>query len=352
MKSITLIGAGGNIGSHLVPHLGRMPGIQRITLVDRDIYEERNLVSQDILAADIGKPKARVQARRLKAINPKLDVIPMVESVENLPLGVLRADVMLSALDSRRSRQCVNEIVWRLRMPWCDSGVRSEEMLARIVAYLPGEDVPCLECAWSDSDYEKIEQVYPCDDAAVTNDVPTNAPSCLGSLAASLQAIECRKILEGQFDCVAVGRQIAIDAQWHRHHEMGYRRNPGCRFDHKSWSIEKLHCTPDHFTVEDALRLGDRIELDRMPFVKNLMCPGCGRRHSLFFLSAAISQEARKCANCGMAMKATGFDILERLDHRLPPHILRSSLRKIGLREGDVFYAGNGKHYEIVCDVS
>ena len=56
MKSVTLIGAGGNIGSHLVPHLGRMPGVERITLVDRDIYEERNLFSQDILPGDIARP--------------------------------------------------------------------------------------------------------------------------------------------------------------------------------------------------------------------------------------------------------------------------------------------------------
>ena len=61
MKTVILIGAGGNIGSHLVPHLGRMPGIDRIMLVDRDIYEGRNLVSQDIIVSDIGKPKSQVR---------------------------------------------------------------------------------------------------------------------------------------------------------------------------------------------------------------------------------------------------------------------------------------------------
>jgi molybdopterin/thiamine biosynthesis adenylyltransferase len=351
MKSVTLIGAGGNIGSHLVPHLGRMPGIGRVTLVDRDTYEERNLVSQDIVPNDIGNPKALVQASRLSAINPDLHVIPIVGSVENLPLGTLRSDVMLTALDSRRSRQCVNEIAWRLRIPWCDSGVRSEELLARIIVYMPGENAPCLECAWSDSDYEKIEQVYPCDDATGTNEVPTNAPSCLGALAASMQALECGKILEGQLDCAAVGRQITIDAQWHHYYETGYQRNPKCRFDHKSWNIEKLHCSLDKFTVDDALRLGDRIELDRMRFVKKLMCPGCGRERSLFYLSAALRPEARKCAACGTGMITTGFDTLEKIDGHSSRQILDCSFKKIGLRGGDVFYAGNEKYFEIVCDV-
>ena len=351
VKSITLVGAGGNIGSHLVPHLGRMPGVNRVTLVDRDTYEERNLLSQDILPGDIGKPKALVQANRLSAINPELQVLPIVGSVENQPLGMLRADVMLTGLDSRRSRQFVNEIVWRLNMPWCDSGVHSEESLARISVYVPGEDTPCLECAWSDSDYEKIEQVYPCDDPIGSNEVPTNAPSCLGALAASLQALECRKILGDRLDCTAVSRQITIDAQWHHYYGMRYQRNPECRFNHKSWSIEKLRCSLDEFTVEDALRLGDRIELDHMQFVKKLICRGCGRERSLFCLSASLSPETRKCADCGAAMITTGFDAQERIDGHSSIGIRELSFGNIGLREGDVFYAGYEKYFEIVCDV-
>jgi hypothetical protein len=245
----------------------------------------------------------------------------------------------------------VNEIVWRLNVPWCDSGVRSEELLARIVVYVPGENAPCLECAWSDSDYEKIEQVYPCDNAIGTNEFPTNAPSCLGGLAASLQALECRKILAGQFDRVAAGRQIAIDAQWHHYYETRYQRNPSCRFDHKSWNINMLHRNLDRFTIEDALQLGDRVELDRMPFVKKLLCPGCGDERSLFYLSAALSMEARKCSSCGTAMTTPGFDTLEKIDSRQSRQILRRSFRKVGLREGDVFHAGSGKYFEIVCDI-
>ncbi len=350
MKAVTLIGAGGNIGSHLVPHLGRMPGISRVTLVDRDSYEHRNLVSQDIRTADIGKPKARVQARRLRYINPDLQVVPVIGSVENLPIGCLRADVILTALDSRRSRQCVNEIAWRLKVPWCDSGVRPEELLARITVYMPGKDAPCIECAWSDSDYAQVEQVYPCQEAAMPQEPPTNAPSGLGALAAAMQSLECRKILKGQLDGVAAGRQIAIDAQWHRHYVTRYQYNPGCRFDHKSWAIKKLYCQMDRFTVEDALRLGDRIELDRMPFINRLICSVCGLERSLLFLAPAIPPVLRKCAACGAEMTATGFDLLERIDGRQPRGILRRSLRNIGLREGDVIRVGDGKYFEIVRD--
>ncbi len=352
MKTVTLIGAGGNIGSHLVPHLARMEGIGRVILVDRDTYEHNNLSSQDILPSHIGKPKAHVQARRLRRINPSLDVCSVVGSVEDMPIGRLRADVMLTALDSRRSRQCVNEIAWRLGVPWCDSGVRPEELLARIAVYIPGEDAPCMECAWSDSDYAQIEQTYPCQASANSAEIPTNAPSCLGALAAAMQGLECRKILEGQFDRLAAGRQVVIDAQWHRHYVTRYRRNPECRFDHKSWIIDRLHCRLDRFALEDALRLGDRIELDRMPFLSRLTCSGCGLARSLLFLAPALSPTARSCAACGAAMTANGFGILEMIDSRQPQQILRRSLRDVGLRRGDVFHAGNGKYFEIACDES
>jgi len=122
-RHIATIGAGGNIGSHLVPHLGRLPGIERVTLVDPDNYERRNLWSQDITPGAIGRSKARVQARRLQRINPQLRVEAIASAVEDVPLGRLRCDLILACLDSRRARQTVNEVAWRLGIPWIDAGV-------------------------------------------------------------------------------------------------------------------------------------------------------------------------------------------------------------------------------------
>ena len=113
-KHLVVLGAGGNIGSHLVPLLARLPGVTRLTLVDCDRYEEKNLQSQAITPSDVGQPKARVQARRARRINPKLEVVPIVDRLENVPLGCLRGDVILACLDSKESRRCANEIAWRL----------------------------------------------------------------------------------------------------------------------------------------------------------------------------------------------------------------------------------------------
>lgn len=59
-KHVVVVGAGGNIGSHLVPSLARLTAVACITLIDRDIYEEANLRSQNITARDLDKAKATV----------------------------------------------------------------------------------------------------------------------------------------------------------------------------------------------------------------------------------------------------------------------------------------------------
>src|SRR5439155_23871873 len=130
-----------------------------------------------------------VQARRLRRINPALAVTEIFAAVENVALGLLRGAVLLACLDSRAARRSVNTAVWRLGMPWIDAGVLADGLLARVNVYLPGPDQPCLECAWEERDYEALEQEYPCAGQGVAP--ATNAPSALGALAASLQALEC-----------------------------------------------------------------------------------------------------------------------------------------------------------------
>jgi molybdopterin/thiamine biosynthesis adenylyltransferase len=130
-RRLALIGLG-NIGSHLAPLAAAMPGVGSVTLIDPDSYEEKNLGAQAITPADVGMAKAIVQARRLQEINPRLRVTPIVERVENVPLGALRADVIAGCLDSRRARRWLNRMAWRLGVPLVDAGVRAEGMLARV----------------------------------------------------------------------------------------------------------------------------------------------------------------------------------------------------------------------------
>ena len=225
---VLVVGAGGNIGSHLVPHLGRMIELNHVTLIDRDVYEEKNIHGQDIRRSDAGRRKALVQKRRLMKINPDIRVDALTCALEDVPLGKLKCDCILSCLDTRISRQYISQAAWKLGVPLIDAGVQAQGMLVRVSVYLPGVENPCLECLWNDSDYEALEQRYSC--AEQTRAASTNAPSSLGALAASIQAIELSKLLADSTRQNHANRQIVMDAAHNRYYHTMLSRNPHCRF--------------------------------------------------------------------------------------------------------------------------
>lgn len=67
---IVMIGAGGT-GGHIAPHLYRLLHTLdrscRFLIIDGDIVEEKNLIRQNFIAADLGRNKAQVLAERYSA---------------------------------------------------------------------------------------------------------------------------------------------------------------------------------------------------------------------------------------------------------------------------------------------
>ncbi len=347
-KSIVVAGAGGNIGSHLTESLARMTPVGRVTLIDRDVYEPRNAANQDIVARDIGKPKVLVQARRLMQIRPDLEVTALHTSLENLPLGAWRVDLIVSCLDSRAARQAVNERAWRLGVPWVDAGVLGSEWLARVNVYAPAHDAPCLECAWSDDDYRLLEQRYPCGGGAQAP-APNGATSELGALAAAMLALECRKALTGEWDCAAVARQITFNARWHQFAVTSFRRNRHCRFDHGTWRIEPLPYHTRETRIADVLAWAGAVRAPGQRFIRRLVCPTCGGEKRLFRLEGSLDQRRLRCGACRRLMAAPGFDIVECLDGGLPTEIQKRTLEQAGLRYGDVLQCGD-RYFEITAN--
>ncbi|MCZ6778433.1 MAG: ThiF family adenylyltransferase [Acidobacteria bacterium] len=360
-KSVTIVGAGGNIGSQLVHHLGRMHEIGKVTLIDQDVYEPHNLRSQDIRVQDVGRPKSDVQAQRLVAMRSRLRVVSIPAPLETVPPGKLRADLILSCLDSRRARQDVSRIALRLGVPWIDAGIEASVSLARVSMFLPGPERACMECLWDERHYAALDQAYSCLGARI-HASPTQAPSSLGALAAALQAIECDKFFSGGTKAVAFGSETVIDAAHHKLQATSFSRNHGCRLsDHSVWKIEPLTRSPGEVSVAEALELGDAgkdtrggrsLRVEGSPFVTRLICSGCGRERALLRHAASLTPDIQRCGQCRSLMTVRGFDLLEGLEEsRLPERVLRRSLQSIGLRKGDVFSVEGPegeKHFEIV----
>ncbi|MEM2270074.1 MAG: ThiF family adenylyltransferase, partial [Nitrososphaerota archaeon] len=70
---VLVVGAGG-LGSPVSMYLAAA-GVGRIGIVDFDEVDETNLQRQILFTTeDVGKSKAEVAARRLKALNPMIEV--------------------------------------------------------------------------------------------------------------------------------------------------------------------------------------------------------------------------------------------------------------------------------------
>jgi adenylyltransferase/sulfurtransferase len=332
----TIVGLG-NIGSALVDLLVRIGLITHLTLIDRDRYSASNRSSQAIAPWDISHPKAIIQAERASRIQPGLQVSSILDAVENVPPGRLRGDVILGCLDSKYARQHVNQLAWRLGVPWIDAGVAANGLLARVNVYLPGAaNACCLECAWSERDYQTLDVPHPCDDG---DGAPTNAPAYLGSLAASLQAAECDKLLRGSR--ASINREILVDLATHQLYETDYRRNPQCRFDHQTWTVEPLDA---RLSVAEALELaGGALQVEGKSFSTRLRC-GCGELKPVFCLTGRLSDAERICPNCGEKMHPTGFDSVARLAKPMS-----QTLRGIGLMPGDLLMAGGNRCLEVTA---
>ncbi len=156
----------GNIGSPLSAHvarLGRGAVLGRVILVDPDTYSEANIRTQEICCSDVGRAKVEVQAERMRAIHPELEVVTHACRIEDLPISVFRGAILLGAVDSRDARQQINQAAWRVGSPWIDMAVDGPSLLCRVTTYVPGDASVCLECSWEASDYALLQQRLPCD---------------------------------------------------------------------------------------------------------------------------------------------------------------------------------------------
>jgi molybdopterin/thiamine biosynthesis adenylyltransferase len=341
-RHIVVAGAG-NTGSHLLPHLARMSAIGRITIVDPDVYAPENAASQNLdWEEDLGRAKAVVQAERLRRIRAcvggrALEVVAFQERIEDVPRGLLISDLIVSCLDS--SRQYVNQIAWRLNVPWTDCGVQGGLKLARVNSYRPAMDAPCLECAWGPDDYAALEQEYPC--GAVSGAAhPTLASSALGALAASLAAIEIAKLLSDDHAHALVGRQDLVDAEHHTLDVTTYRRNPSCRFDHHSWQVEPWLCPPAERTLGSALGAAGSLQVEGHLFSAGLICPSCEHREP----SLRLNRPLAHCPICSRRLIVPGFGSFDRIDPGRARGYEDLTLAQIGLRAGDIVSDGSRRY--------
>jgi hypothetical protein len=340
-KTVVLVGLG-NIGSQLLPLLVRAPEIERLVLVDPDSYHVSNLRGQNVRARDVGLTKVDAMARLSAEVCGEVEVVTHARGVEDVPLALLRGDVLASCVDSRRARQTNNSVAWRLGMVMIDAAVQAENQLARVAVYQPGLEQPCLTCRWSAEDYNLLEPVYGCAGPGAAmpptyaaNVPPTNAAPELGSLVAAYQAMAVRRSLAG--DDGFAGHELFVSA---RHHTMTVARfshNPSCRFDHQTLGLIERHAG-EHTTVGELVASLGVVRLN-VPGHSFVFEAACGVCVELGAVCPTLTREMRLplCPQCGGKRTAAGQSMREWLPLAQQPAHRR--LAEFGLRAGDVVSA-------------
>lgn len=335
--SATLAGLG-NIGSQSVQALARIPGLKRLNLVDPDIYEVKNLVTQAIGPEAVGRAKVDAAAELLRRIRPDLAVQTYQDRLEHVPWGALRADVFLGCLDTKVARRDLNRIARRLGANYVDAGVTGPSLLARVRVFpAPGET--CLECGWGRADYANLEVGYACQGGEALS-AETHSPAYLGQLAAAMQVLECHRLQSGAGEGEEAGQafELLIDGANRKYFHSRFRPNPACRFSHGLARPEMIRSRPEQVKLADVLSPGMALEAEGDVFVRDLVCPGCQSRQPALIRRRALRVEGRACAGCGESMQPLGFTMQDELElAALTGTEAGTSFAAAGFLPGDVF---------------
>ncbi|MFC1755231.1 ThiF family adenylyltransferase [Thermoproteota archaeon] len=198
-SKVCLIGAGG-LGSPIALQLVAM-GIGSLRIIDRDIIEISNIHRQTLYNTDdIGYPKAEVAERKLKAVNPNLNIEALTISVnqDNVKEIVDGVDVVVDGLDSIETRYLVNRACVKVGIPYVYGA--AIETIGSATTIIPGE-TPCVECFAPNLEEDQLPK---CGAVGVH-------PSVI-SIIGSIQVTETVRILIGKKPNLA-GRLVYFDVK-------------------------------------------------------------------------------------------------------------------------------------------
>ena len=213
---VLVVGAGG-LGSPAALYLAAA-GIGRLGIVDDDLVDASNLQRQVLHStAALGEPKVDSAVRRVRELNPDVEVVPYRErlSADNVDAILDEGwEVIVDGADNFPTRYLLNDAsVWH-GVPVVHGSIFRFEGQATV---FKSEDGPCYRCLFP--------QPPP----------PELAPSCaeggvlgvLPGVIGSIQGAEALKLVLGIGEPL-IGRLLLYDALAGSFDEVAVRRDPAC----------------------------------------------------------------------------------------------------------------------------
>jgi adenylyltransferase/sulfurtransferase len=212
---VLCVGAGG-LGSPLALYLGAA-GVGTLGIVEHDVVDVTNLQRQILHATtDVGQPKLRSAAARVRALNPHVEVRPFETRLTSQnALDILRDfDVVVDGTDNFATRYLVNDACVILGKPNVYGSIFRFEGQASVFATRGG---PCYRCLHPQPPPPGV--VPSCAEGGVLGVLP--------GLIGVIQATEAIKLVLGRGEPL-VGRLLLVDALSMRFRELRLQRDPEC----------------------------------------------------------------------------------------------------------------------------
>jgi molybdopterin/thiamine biosynthesis adenylyltransferase len=189
--SVLIVGCGG-LGAPVLYYLTAM-GIGHLGLCDGDEVVLSNLNRQVLFTMDdIGKQKAQIASKCLKALNPDLKTsvydrnMDATFAKEIIP----EYDIVVDCLDNFETRFIINDACINIKVPLVHAGI--SEYYGQLMTIIPGKS-PCLRCIFP-------KEIKPRRRGSGQGDRPPVLGPTPGVLGA-MQAMEVAKYLLGLQVC-------------------------------------------------------------------------------------------------------------------------------------------------------
>jgi molybdopterin/thiamine biosynthesis adenylyltransferase len=194
-------------------------GEGRITLDDNDTVDLTNLQRQIAHnLARLGHPKAESAREAIAAINPDVDVRPVVARVDGQALDALvpGADVVIDCCDNFGTRHAINRACFAHGKPLVSgAAIRFD---GQVSVFDPRRaESPCYACLFPDD--QEFEE---------TRCATMGVFAPLVGIVGAMQASEALRLLAGVGTSLA-GRLQMLDGRSMEWSEMRVRRDPACR---------------------------------------------------------------------------------------------------------------------------
>lgn len=193
---VMVVGCGA-LGNEVLKNLVLF-GIQHLVIVDFDQVEMSNLTRSIFFSKEDAvahRNKVDVLSEQLRRVNPSVEVRAICGDVSyDVGLGLLRSmDVVISCVDSRWARYCINRLCMRAGVPWVDGGIDGLEGTVRV--FKPGEN--CYACNLGPEGLTELRRRMPCSGIIRRNEAAGRAPTTpvVASVVGAVEVQESLKLI-------------------------------------------------------------------------------------------------------------------------------------------------------------